>query len=200
MEAVIFTGIPGSGKTSFYRTRFFDTHVRISLDMLKTRRREELLFAACLEAAQPFVIDNTNPLASDRARYIQRSRDAGFKVVAYFFQSSLRDAMRRNAQRKLKQKIPVAALGGIFKKLQPPALVEGFDQIYTVEITADNAFEVRADGLTERVPALFIPGSRPLVACAHRQGKMGIIDDVRHDGSILLVKGSCDANLRICLQ
>ena len=125
MEAVIFTGIPGSGKTSFYRSRFFNTHVRISLDMLKTRRREELLFAACLEATQQFVIDNTNPLASDRARYIRRSRDAGFKVIGYFFRSSLRDAIQRNSQRKLAQKVPVAALGGIFKKLQPPALGEG---------------------------------------------------------------------------
>jgi predicted kinase len=97
VEAVIFTGVPGSGKTSFYRSRFFDTHVRISLDMLKTRRREELLFAACLAAGQPFVIDNTNPIAIDRARYIRRSRDAGFKVVTYFFRSSLRDAIRRNA-------------------------------------------------------------------------------------------------------
>ena len=43
MEAVILIGIQGSGKSTFYRERFFDTHVRINLDMLKTRQREKLL-------------------------------------------------------------------------------------------------------------------------------------------------------------
>jgi predicted kinase len=59
MEAVIFIGIQGSGKSSFFRERFFDSHVRINLDMLRTRRREELLVSACLQGGQPFVIDNT---------------------------------------------------------------------------------------------------------------------------------------------
>ncbi len=37
IEAVLFVGAPGSGKTSFFKERFFSTHVRISLDLLKTR-------------------------------------------------------------------------------------------------------------------------------------------------------------------
>jgi predicted kinase len=40
MEAVIFVGIQASGKSTFYCQRFFATHMRISLDMLRTRRRE----------------------------------------------------------------------------------------------------------------------------------------------------------------
>jgi hypothetical protein len=58
MEAIIFIGIQGLGKSSFYRERFFNTHIRINLDMLKTRRREQLLLQACLNAKQPFVVDN----------------------------------------------------------------------------------------------------------------------------------------------
>jgi predicted kinase len=46
MEAVIFVGIQGTGKSTFYKERFFDTHVRINLDMLKTRHREKLLVQA----------------------------------------------------------------------------------------------------------------------------------------------------------
>ena len=60
MEAVILVGIQASGKTTFYRERFFETHVRLSLDMLRTRHRERLLVAACVAAQQPFVVDNTN--------------------------------------------------------------------------------------------------------------------------------------------
>src|SRR5947207_3263749 len=127
MEAVIFVGVQGSGKTSFYRQNFFDTHVRINLDMLRTRPREQLLFTACLDAKQPFVIDNTSPLPSDRERYVDPARAAGFRVVAYFFDTPLKDAIRRNNQRAGKQKVPVPALAGTFRKLQPPTLQEGFD-------------------------------------------------------------------------
>jgi len=142
MEALIFVGVQGSGKTTFYRERFFDTHVRISLDMLKTRHREQLLLAACLAAKQPFVIDNTNPLPSDRARYIGAAREAGFRVVAYFFDTTLRDAIQRNNQRAGKQKIPVPAIAGAFRKLQVPTLEEGFDDVYSVKVAPEGGFIV----------------------------------------------------------
>jgi predicted kinase len=142
MEAVIFIGIQGSGKSGFFRERFFDTHVRINLDMLRTRRREELLVAACLAAGQSLVIDNTNPLPSDRARYVQRARAAGFRTVAYFFETSLQEAMQRNNVRAGKQKVPAPAVAAAFKRLIPPSVDEGFDEIYTVKLTADLGFVV----------------------------------------------------------
>ena len=132
MEAVIFVGVQGSGKSTFYRERFFDTHVRINLDMLRTRHREQLLLAACLAAKQPFVIDNTNPLPADRARYIGAAREAGFRVIVYFFETSLQDAIRRNKQRAGKRKVPVPAIAGTLRKLQEPTIEEGFDEVYRV--------------------------------------------------------------------
>jgi predicted kinase len=150
-EAVIFIGVQASGKTSFYRQRFFDTHVRISLDMLRTRYREQLLVAACLESKQSFVIDNTNPLPADRARYIERSRVAGFQVVAYFFLSSLHDAIRRNRQRTGKQLVPVPAIAGTFRKLQVPSLEEGFDALYTVAAAPKDTFVVHP-GIVAALP------------------------------------------------
>ena len=140
MEAVIFTGIQGAGKSTFYRERFSDTHIRINLDMLKTRRREQLILEACLAAQQSFVVDNTNPLPSDRARYVLPARSAGFRVVAYFFETPLGEALRRNNLRALKQKIPAVAVAGTFKKIQRPTLEEGFDEIHSVTLTAANQF------------------------------------------------------------
>lgn len=58
MELVLFIGIQATGKSSFYRERFFKTHVRVNLDMLKTRHREGLLVKACIDGKIPFFVDN----------------------------------------------------------------------------------------------------------------------------------------------
>lgn len=50
MEAVILIGVQGAGKSTFFKQRFVDTHIRINGDMLKTKYREKLLVEACLKA------------------------------------------------------------------------------------------------------------------------------------------------------
>ncbi len=105
MELIILVGIQGSGKSTFYQERFFKTHLRINLDMLKTRRREYAVFHACLEVNQRMVIDNTNPSRAERARYIIPARQAGFRVVGYYFLSRFEAALARNNQRRGKERI-----------------------------------------------------------------------------------------------
>jgi hypothetical protein len=83
MEVIVLCGVQGSGKTTLYRDRFLETHVRVSMDLLRTRRREAEFVRVCLETRQPFVVDNTNPTAADRARYVDAARAAGFKVIGY---------------------------------------------------------------------------------------------------------------------
>lgn len=141
MEAVLFIGIQGAGKSTFYIDRFFRTHVRINLDMLKTRHREGILFEACLAAKQRFVIDNTNPTAADRCRYMERAKAAGFRVVGYYFQSRLEDCLARNSTRPGKERIPEMGVLRTFKKLEIPSYDEGFDQLFYVQI-ADDGFTV----------------------------------------------------------
>ena len=136
MEAVIFAGIQGSGKSSFYKERFFRTHVRLNLDMLRTRHRERLLLHACLEAKQPFVVDNTNPRAVDRARYIEPARAAGFRVVGYYFRAAPGEAIVRNAARPPAERVPPQGVVGTYKMLEVPALAEGFDALYSVMLTS----------------------------------------------------------------
>jgi len=78
MEAVILIGIQASGKSSFYKERFFDTHVRINLDMLKTKHRQRVLLDACLAGKQPFVVDNTNVHGRDALRLYRRGKGSRF--------------------------------------------------------------------------------------------------------------------------
>jgi predicted kinase len=142
MEAVILVGIQGSGKTTFYRERFFETHVRVSLDLLRTRDRERVFLKCCLGTQQRFVIDNTNPRIEDRAPYIAAARTAGFRVLGYFFDVELRDALRRNARRAGKGAIPVPGVIGTKKRLEPPTPAEGFDELYVVKLDEQKGFEV----------------------------------------------------------
>jgi predicted kinase len=142
VEAIIFIGGQGSGKSSFYREKFFDTHIRINLDMVRTRHREKLILEACLAAQQSFVVDNTNPSPADRARYILSARAAGFRLIAYSFVTPMSEALRRNNLRKGKQRIPPVAVAGTFKKIQAPTKDEGFDEIHTVELTPGDRFVV----------------------------------------------------------
>jgi predicted kinase len=142
MEAVLFIGIQGAGKSTFYRERFFDTHVRINLDMLKTRYRERVLLSACLLAKQPFVVDNTNVLAKERVRYIEPARENAFRVHAYFFEPDVRGSIARNARRAGKGVIPVQGVLGTYKRLEPPRQEEGFDRIYRVRLNAEGKWTV----------------------------------------------------------
>jgi predicted kinase len=142
MEAVLFVGIQGSGKTTFYKERFFETHVRVSRDMLGTRQRQNVLLSACLAAGARFVVDDTNATRARRAEVIPAARAAGFKVVGYYFRTTLGDAIRRNKSRPPERVVPAAGVGGTYKRLEPPTLLEGFDELSVVEIPASGGFVV----------------------------------------------------------
>jgi predicted kinase len=143
MEAVIFVGLQGAGKSTFCKARFYDSHIRLNLDMLRTRHRETLLFEACLEAKQKLVIDNTNLTRKEREKYILRAKDFGFKIVGYYFQAQIEKAIERNDQREGKAKIPEKGLRSALKRLQIPMFEEGFDELFYVKINDENQFIVR---------------------------------------------------------
>ena len=142
MEAVVLIGVQGSGKSTFYRERFFDTHVRVSLDLLRTRHRQGKFLELCLATQQRFVVDNTNSQIAERALYIAAAKAAKFRVTGYRFRVRLADALRRNEQRSGKGRVPVPGVIGTFKRLQEPTLEEGFDELYVVTIDGENRFVV----------------------------------------------------------
>jgi predicted kinase len=139
MDAVILIGVPGAGKSTFYEQRFASTHVRLNLDELKSRAAEIRLLHECIERRRPFVVDDTNVRKVDRAPFVAAAREAGYRVIAYFFQLSMRAAIKRNSLRSGKQVIPVPALIRSWKRVEPPALEEGFDEIRMLEVQADGS-------------------------------------------------------------
>src|SRR5207249_10285625 len=77
-ELVILIGLPGAGKTTFYRERFAATHVHVSKYLwpnaagreARQRRAIDEARAAGASAAG----DNTNPSAPDRAALVELAR------------------------------------------------------------------------------------------------------------------------------
>lgn len=143
MEAIIFIGIQGTGKSSFYHERFSRTHVRLNSDVLKTKNRLQVLFNACLEARQPFVLDNTNVTKEVRAEFIAAAKAAGFRVVGYYFRSDIASALARNSERLAAARIPDRGVLGTYKKLEKPNRAEGFDELYYVRIDPGGGFDVQ---------------------------------------------------------
>lgn len=137
MEVIIFVGIQATGKSTFYKQNFFDTHIRINLDMLRTKNRERVLTEACLEAKQKFVLDKTNLTKEDREKLISKAKEYKFKIVGYYFQSNLKDCIERNNQILGKAKIPEKGVRGAFNCLEIPSFDEGFDELFYVRIESN---------------------------------------------------------------
>jgi predicted kinase len=104
MEMIIFCGIQAAGKSTFYKERFFNSHVRISLDLLNTRNKELIFLKTCLQLQQRIVIDNTNPTKLERKKYIELARQYNYQVTGYFFQSKIR--ARKKSTKKVSPLLP----------------------------------------------------------------------------------------------
>ena len=126
-------GIPGSGKSTFCTEKFPGWRV-ISLDILRTRHREEQLLADTVASRLPCVIDNTNVSRAERAKFITAGKAAGYRIVGYYLRSNIDECLKRNALRTGKARIPDAGVRGRAAQLERPGYAEGFDELFYVAI------------------------------------------------------------------
>jgi predicted kinase len=154
MEAVVLCGVQGSGKTTLYRDRFLETHVRVSMDLLRTRSREEAFLDLCLQTQQRFVVDNTNPTAAERRRYVEPARAAGFKVIGYLVEIDAAEALARNEERTGKRRVPASGVIGTARRLIRPAPEEGFDELWHATAAPGGGWRVEPLLTTPPLPGL----------------------------------------------
>ena len=136
MQLIIFIGLQGSGKSTYFQRHFAATHVHVSKDLMKNVRnrdaRQTQMIEEALEAGKPVVVDNTNPTSAVRAPLIELARKHGAGVAAYVFEVPVKVAVARNRQREGKARVPDVAIFVTAKKLVPPQFEEGFDEIHVV--------------------------------------------------------------------
>lgn len=147
MELVIFIGLQASGKSTFFRTHFANTHGLVSKDLFRNNkkpdRRQRQLIDEALASGRSVVVDNTNPTVEDRARLIEQGRCYGAKIIGYYFKSDVEGCLERNQTRSGKAKVPDVAIYSTIKKLQLPSYSEDFDKLFCVEIAENDRFAVR---------------------------------------------------------
>jgi predicted kinase len=146
LECVLLVGLPGAGKTTFFRERFAATHVHVSKDLWPNaagrEARQRRLVEASLAGGRSVVVDNTNPTPADRAPIIALAHAHGAAVVGYFFDVSTRAAVARNRAREGRARVPDVAIFTVAKRLVVPSAAEGFDRLFTVTVNDDRTFAV----------------------------------------------------------
>jgi predicted kinase len=146
MEVVILIGLPGAGKSTFYRQRLASTHAHVSRDNFVNHRhparRQAALIEEALVAGRDVVVDNTNLRIVDRAPIIEAARGHGARVVGYFFPPDVPGCRARNRAREGRARVPDVAIYAGMKRLQTPSAEEGFDQLLQVRPAGDMTFRV----------------------------------------------------------
>jgi predicted kinase len=157
MELVLLVGLPGAGKTSFYRHRFADTHVHVSGDLIRSkkhsRRKQLRKVAEALAAGRSVVVDNTNPTAAGRGEFVAVGREHRARIACYFFPPDVAVSLERNARRTGRGRVPPVAIYAAKKRMEEPTFREGFDRIYMVEAREPGVFLVHPRAREEGLPA-----------------------------------------------
>jgi predicted kinase len=142
---VLTIGLPGSGKTTWYKRRGVTP---LSSDMLRTilfdsiteQRYQGLVFStlrsllrARLIAKMPWnYVDATNLSPHERRQWIKMARGFGYEVHAVFFDVPLETCLERN--RKRERQVPEDVMRQMAQKLKPPTFKEGFSKIIVVRV------------------------------------------------------------------
>ena len=148
MDTIIFIGLQGAGKSTFYQKYFATTHVYISKDQLTRNKtmnkdaQQNKLLAETLQAAQSVVIDNTNPTVQDREQLIRIAHSYNASVIGYYFDASVRECIARNKERSGKAQVPDKAIYITAARIVLPTYEEGFDMLFRVYTKSNNVFEV----------------------------------------------------------
>jgi predicted kinase len=142
---VLAIGLPGSGKTTWYKRRGVtplssDLLRSILFDDITEQRYQGLVFStlrsllrARLIAKMPWnYVDATNLSPHERKQWIKMAKSFGYEVQAVFFDVPLEVCLQRNRQRD--RSVSEDIMRKMAEKLKAPMFEEGFEKITVVRV------------------------------------------------------------------
>src|ERR1022692_531522 len=142
---VLAIGLPGSGKTTWYKRRGVtplssDLLRSILFDDITEQRYQGLVFStlrsllrARLIAKMPWnYVDATNLSPHERKQWIKMAKSFGYEVQAVFFDVPLTVCLERNSKRD--RQVTDEVMHKMAERLRPPTFKEGFEKITVVRV------------------------------------------------------------------
>jgi predicted kinase len=142
---VLAIGLPGSGKTTWYKRRGVtplssDLLRSILFDDITEQRYQGLVFStlrsllrARLIAKMPWnYVDATNLSPHERKQWIKMAKSFGYEVQAVFFDVPLAVCLERNSKRD--RQVTDEVMHKMAERLRPPTFKEGFEKITVVRV------------------------------------------------------------------
>jgi bifunctional polynucleotide phosphatase/kinase len=115
-ELIIFVGMPGSGKSTFYHTNLKE-HIHIEQDKIGTRPKLLKELDKSLTTGKSIVIDSTNPIQENRLEYYEKAKKHNYNIKVIYF------LVNGTGFNKLREKpVPDIVYHIYFKKLEPPTI------------------------------------------------------------------------------
>lgn len=140
-EIIILVGVPGSGKSTYCKTKLYGTHVRINQDSLGSKDICVKAAKACLESGTNVVIDRCNINIAQRASWVKLAKQYNYDVKAVYLNTDTQlcedRVVARQHHETIHEKMPEdkkrQIVRDFYKSLELPLHSEGFSEIMNIQ-------------------------------------------------------------------